>query len=116
MKGTPGPWLMLSVNIERLGRVRQELAHPGSTRAVAGEGIRRGDERDRALVARHAREPLAAADAVGKLLPVLLLEQRLVVEEVELRRAARLEEVDHPLRPGRQVEAVEHAAVCAIRE
>ena len=63
----------------------------------------------KALV-QHAREPLTAANAVGELLAVALFEERLVVVEVELRGAARLEKVNHPLRLGRMVEAAEHTA------
>ena len=42
---------------------------------------------------------------VGQLLAVLLVEQRLVVEQILLRRAAGLEEVDDPLDPRREVQA-----------
>ena len=37
---------------------------------------------------------------VGQLDPALVANRRLVIEQVELRRRARLEEVDHPLGPG----------------
>jgi hypothetical protein len=37
---------------------------------------------------------LAAADAVRELLAVALIEERFIVVEIELRRAARLEEID----------------------
>ena len=96
-------------SVGHLGRVRQQLRQPGAAVAMLGEGVRGADERDRALVARHPGEPLAAPDAVGQLLPCLCDEQRLVVVEVELGWTTRLKEIDHPLRLGRVMEAAEHA-------
>ena len=48
------------------------------------------------LVGRHAGEALSQADRLGKVLSVHLLEQGFVIEEVELRGCAVLEEVDDP--------------------
>ena len=68
----------------------------------AGEGRRR-------LVARHAGEPLAHADAGREVLAVHLDEQRLVVEQVELRRPAGHEQIDDALRLRRVMEFGEDA-------
>ena len=77
--------------------MRQELAEPRARLAVLGEFEHRAGERDRRLLGRHAGEPLAAADVVGQLLAVLLVEQRLVIEQILLGRAAGLEQVDDAL-------------------
>ncbi len=63
----------------------------------------------------HAGEPLAAADVVGQLLAVLLVQQRLVVEQVLLRRPAALEEVDDALGARGVVELVEDAGERVLR-
>src|SRR5262249_52911656 len=57
----------------------------------------------------HAGQALAAADVVGELLAVLVVEQRLVVEQVLLRRTAGLEQVDDALGLRREVRGAEHA-------
>ena len=106
-----GSWLIASVNIDltmhrssaMLRRVRQQLADPRAALAVLRELEDRAGERNRRLVGRHAGQPLAAADRVGQLLAVLLVEQRLVVEQVLLRRPAALEQIDDPLRLRREV-------------
>ena len=46
----------------------------------------------------------------GSSIPRLLADRRLVVEQVELRRCARLEQVDHPLRLGREVRQARQTA------
>ena len=91
------------------GGVRQEFRYARPARAVMLEPEGGADERNRALVAGHAGEPLTATHAVGQLLAGPLDEERLLVVEVQLRRATRLEEIDHPLRPRRKVTAAEHA-------
>ena len=93
-----------------LRRPGEQFRHPSAAVAVLLECERRANERNRALVARHAGEPLAAAHAVGQLLAGLFNEIRLVVEQIELRRPARLKKIDHPLRLRREVEPAEHAA------
>ena len=70
----------------------------------------RAGQRNRRLLGRHAGEPLAAADVVGQLLAVLLVEQRLVVEQVLLGGAAGLEQVDDALDARRKLQAGERAA------
>ena len=96
-----GSWLIASVYIDLTKQMssticammRQQLAEPGAGLAVLGEFEDRAGQRDRRLLGRHAGEPLAAADVVGQLLAVLLVEQRLVVEQVLLGGAAGLEQV-----------------------
>ena len=51
----------------------------------------------------HAGEALAVADRFGQILPLELEEAGLVVEKLDLRGAAGLEQVDDPLRFGREV-------------
>ena len=77
--------------------VRQQLADPGAALAVLGELEHRRDARERLLPRRHAGDPLAHADRGGQLLAVVLRELRLVVEQVDVRRPARHEQVDHAL-------------------
>ena len=91
------------------GRVRQQLAHPRAGLAVPGELERRPGQRQGGLVAGHAGEPLAHADGGGEVLAVHLVQQRLVVEQVQLRRPAGHEQVDDPLGPRRQVRPAEDA-------
>src|SRR5262249_11164783 len=58
----------------------------------------------------HGGEPLPLADRLGQLGAAQPVELRLVVEQVHLRRRARLEEVDDPLRLGREVRQPRQAA------
>ena len=62
------------------------------------------------LVSRHAGEALAHADGFRQLRAVQLCEVRLVVEQIELRRRAVLEEVDDALGLGRKVRETGEAA------
>ena len=94
-----------------LRRVRQEIAEPGPGLSMLFELERRADHGKRRLIARHAREPLSAADGIGKLLAVPLLEVRLVIEQVQLRRSARHEQVNDPFGLGRMVRLAENAAI-----
>ena len=92
-----GSWLIASVYIERTkqrssttcGGVRQQLAEPGARLAVPGELEDRAGQRE---VAWLADMPVSRwpPDRVGQVLAVHLVEERLVVEQVELRRAAAL--------------------------
>ena len=92
-------------------RVRQQLAKLRAAVPVLGELEWRADERDGRLVARHAREPLPTAHGIRKLLAVALVQQRLVVVEVELRRRAGHEQVDDALGLRREVRRAEDATV-----
>ena len=89
-------------------RVRHELADPGAALAVAREAKDRAGQGDRRLIHGHAGQALAAADVLGKLLAVLLVEQRLVIEKILLRGAAALKEIDDALGLGGEVRRTEH--------
>src|SRR5262249_13806215 len=65
------------------------------------EDRRRG--RETRLVRSHPREPLSPPDRIGQVLAAILFELRLRVEEIELRRRARLVEVNHALGLRREV-------------
>src|SRR5688572_19280653 len=66
-------------------------------------------QREGGLVAGHAGEALAHADAGGEVLAVHVVQERLVVEEVELGGAAGHEEVDDALGARGEVGGVEDA-------
>ena len=90
--------------IVRHGReVRHQFADPRAASAVLPEAIFRRRDREAILLRRHAGEPLAAANGVGKIDAAHVVELRLVVEEVHLRRSARLEEIDDALGLGGEV-------------
>ncbi len=89
--------------VHDLRRVRQELADPGARLAVLRELEARRDHRELGLRRRHGGEPLALADGVRKVVAAPLLELRLVVEHLDLRRPARLEEIDDALGLRREV-------------
>ena len=74
--------------------------------AVPLEIHERARQRERGLVPAHAGQTLSLADRVGQWLQVLLAEERLRVERLELRRPARLEQVDDALGLGREVRAL----------
>ena len=79
-----------------LGQVRQELGDLGARLPVAREIERRSEQAGRAL---DERETFALGDETRRdLLAVVLLQQRLVVEEIDLRWCARHEQVDDLLR------------------
>ena len=86
------------------GRVRQEIGDPRAAGAVLLEPELRTGERQRRLVAGHARQALALPHRVRQLFAVALVEHRLVVERLHLRRAAGHEQVDDALGPGRHVQ------------
>ena len=68
------------------------------------------------LRGRHRGEPLAVADRVGQLLAGPFPEPGLLVEQLQLRRAARLGEEDHPLGLGGEVgQAAEPADLVPLR-
>ena len=85
------------------GRPGQELADPRAGLAVPGELVLRRRHREPRLAAGHRGQPLAHADRVRQVLVEHGLHPGLVVPEVHLRRAAVHEQVDGPLRPGREV-------------
>ena len=90
--------------VDDLGRVGEEI---GVDPAAAGAALlelelRRG-HREALLAAGHRREPLIAADARREILVEVVLELRLVVPEVDLRRPAVGMDVDHAPRLRRVV-------------
>ena len=58
---------------------------------------------DGGLLRGHAGEALAAADLVGKLLPVTLVQERFVIEQIQMGGGAALKEVNDALGFRRQV-------------
>src|SRR5439155_1689429 len=59
--------------------------------------------REPLLPRRHAGEALAHADRLRQVLVAQIAELRFVIEQIQLRRRARLEQVDHTLRLRRMV-------------
>ncbi len=78
--------------------VRDGVGHPDAAFAVLREGARRAHQLGHAG---GEGEGLAFEELVGRVLAVALHELRLVVEEVEVRRAARHVQVDDALHLGR---------------
>ena len=100
--------------VDHLGRVRQQLADPHAALAVLGELVlRRRDGKPR-LAAGHGRQPLALADRVGQVLVVPCVHLRLVVVEVDLRRAADHVQIDDVLGLAGEVGAGRPAAATAL--
>ncbi len=89
--------------VRDLRGMRQELAEPCAALAVLPELEDRWGNRETLLPGGHRGDPLAHPHRVGQLDPAALAEGRLVIEQVHLRRRARLEQVDHPLRPRGEV-------------
>jgi cytochrome b561 len=69
-----------------------------------------GQARPHRLAAGHRAEPRALHDRVGNLLPATFREFRLVVEEIDVRRRAVLEQVDDALGLRREVRQPREAA------
>ena len=111
-----GSWLIASVYTERMTqRSSTTLAVCGKSSliqaarpAVPRELEDRAGQRQGRLVGRHARQPLTHPDRVRQVLAVHLVQERLVVEQVELRRPAAHEQVDDPLGPGRMMGRGKH--------
>ena len=89
----------------------QEIAHPGARLAMTGKLEDRAGQRQGCLVGRHARQPLAHSDRLGQVLAVQLVQDRLVIEKVELRRPAAHEQVDDPPGLGPMMRRGQHAAI-----
>ena len=94
-------------HVIRLARqVGQKLGvHHHAALAGGGELELRRRNREARLAAGHGGETLAIADAFRQVLVVPLMHLRLVVEEVDLRRAAHHVQVDHALCLGRKLRA-----------
>ena len=94
------------------GEVRQQLRQLGAGLAVLAERERRAEQTRRPF---DEREPLPFRDEFrGDLLAVVLLQRRLAVEQVELRRRARHEEIDDVLRLRREVRRARRQRVVAF--
>ena len=89
--------------VDLLGGVGQQFADPGPVAARLNEAKLRGDHRKTRLPACHPRETLSLSDRVGEFLSVKLPQPRLVVEELEMRRPARLKQIDDPFCAGRNM-------------
>ena len=96
--------------IRHLARPREQFAEPRPRLSMLSELEGRSRQRQRRLKARHAGQSLTLAYAVGQLLPVHRVEQRLVVEQVQLRRPATHDERNDALGLRRKMRLVEHAS------
>ena len=76
--------------VDHLGGVRQELADQGAALAVLFELELAGRDWKAHLARGHAGQSLAAANRVGQFRAPELIHGGLVLEEIELRRAAGL--------------------------
>ncbi len=85
------------------GRVRQQLAEPCPRLAVTREPKPRRRDGKTCLARGHAREPLPHPNGLGQLGCPEIGQFWLIVEQVHLRRPARLEQVDDPLGPRPEV-------------
>ncbi len=74
--------------------VRQQIADPGAVPPVLGEVELRPGERERLLECRHPGQPLSHPHRLGQLLAVHGAQRRFVIEQLQLRRAAALKQVD----------------------
>ena len=83
-----------------LGQVRQQAGKPRAALPVLGELVRRAEQ---LRVALDEREPLALEELVRAGLAVALHQLRLVVEQLQLRRAAGHVQVDDLLGLGRKM-------------
>ncbi len=84
--------------VDHARRVRQQVAHPRSGLSIALKGPMRGRDGEMRLSRGHAGQLLVAAHGVRHVLVVRASEIRLVVEQIDLRRAARHEQIDRPFR------------------
>ena len=72
-------------------------------RAAEPAGLQGRHHRVGALPARHAGEALRAFDRGGDLLPRIIVQGLLLVEEIHVREPAALEKAQHPLRRPREM-------------
>ena len=97
---TAGSWLIASVCIDRIDAdlvgdlcgMREQFAEPHARFAVLCELENRRRGRESRLIRRHAGEPLALRTESGRFSPAQLLQDGLVIEQVQLRRRAVLEQ------------------------
>ena len=96
--------------IGNTAHVREQLAHPEPGLTMLAPVGHRGDAREARLAAGHAGQPLAHPDRSRKLLAVVVPELRLVVEQVDMRRATGHEEPDDAFDLRRKVESAGRSA------
>ena len=65
---------------------------------------------DLLLIGRHGRQPLAVSNGVRQQCSLQLCETRLPVEQLNLRRPARLRQVNHPLCARRKMSRLQNAS------
>ena len=86
--------------------VRQQVADPLAALAALFERGEAFADGEIFLAGGHAGDALALADGVGQILAVDFVEPGLVVEEIDVRGTAGLEQIDDALRLGREVRTV----------
>ena len=89
--------------INDLRRMRQQIAHPCPALPVPRKAELRRHHRKTRLLPRHPRQPLPPPDRIRQLGLVNVLQLRLIVKGLQLRRPPGLKQVNHPLRPRRMV-------------
>src|SRR4051794_30433722 len=89
--------------VSDLRRVRQQLAQRCARLPVLSELVDRRRSRKVRLMSRHPRQPLSSPYRLRKILAAKSLQLRLGIEEFQLRRSARLKQVDHTFRFGREM-------------
>ena len=98
--------------VDDLCRVRQQLADPRTGLSVLRELEHRRRHRKGRLRRGHAGQTLPHPDRGRQLRAAQIVQPRLVVEHVHLRRPARLKQIDHALGRGREMRQV-RADACA---
>ena len=86
-----------------LGGVRQKIAHPRAALAVLLERFDRREHQLPLRVARHRAEAFPRQIFIGNRRPMQLLQFRLVIEQIDMRRRAIHEQINHPLRLRRKM-------------
>ena len=84
--------------VRNLRGVRQQLAQGRARLSVLSKLVNRRSGREAGLERRHPCQPLSAPHGIRQILAAKFLELRLVIEELQLRWAAGLEQIDHTLR------------------
>ena len=74
--------------------MRQQFAEPYPCLSVLGKLESGACEREFCLAGRHTRQTLTETDGRGQVLPLHLLQQRFIIEEVQLGRRSVLKQID----------------------
>src|SRR5207302_192765 len=96
--------------------VRQRIADPGAALAVAGEARDRRQHGLGTLAAGHGAEATVAANLRRNLAAAPALHARLVVEQIDVRRCAVLEQVDDALGLAGEVRQTRQAVAARLGE